>query len=277
MRRSTSLLAQTEGLSPSEAQRLLGHPLPYWVERMTVNYLESAGGAAEKAKAGWKLRWPDGTVMPFAVFTLADAERYPAATHLTLEEPRVRGIATRAPRFVPGQPIPCVELDGLPWEIRGIWSLWTVAIRSANWDKERVLPLFLQDDGRVLPPTARHIWDALLERCPAAARFLDSDGSARVFAEVTAAAEQQGHALYEELLHFHHGLLKRERENKRYAFEARRRATDRIGLPAVRQHRLTELAKEESEWSREFDARSRVHPELIPRLMLRVEGVGTHG
>jgi hypothetical protein len=56
MRRSTSLLAQTAELSPSEAQRLLGHPLPYWVERMTVNYLEAAGGKAEKGKAGWRLR-----------------------------------------------------------------------------------------------------------------------------------------------------------------------------------------------------------------------------
>jgi len=77
MRRSTSLLAQTAALSPSEAQRLLGHPLPYWVERMTVNYLESTGGKAEKAKAGWKLRWPDGTITPSAVFTLADAQSQP--------------------------------------------------------------------------------------------------------------------------------------------------------------------------------------------------------
>ena len=60
MRRSTSLLAQTAALSPSEAQRLLGHPLPYWVERMTVNYLESCGwqgregqGRLEAAVARW--------------------------------------------------------------------------------------------------------------------------------------------------------------------------------------------------------------------------------
>ena len=101
--------------------------------------LENAGGAADKARAGWKLRWPDGTIMPSAVFTLADAERHPAAVHLTLEEPRIRGIATRVPRFVPGQPIPSIEVPGIAWEIRGYWSLWTVAIRSAEWGKERVL------------------------------------------------------------------------------------------------------------------------------------------
>src|ERR1039457_6455944 len=202
MRRSTSLLAQTEGLSPSEAQRLLGHPLPYWVERMTVNYLENAGGAAEKAKAGWKLRWPDGTTTTSAVFTLADAESQPAAAHLTLEEPRIRGIATRVPRFVPGQPIPSIEVTGIPWEIRGYWSLWTVAIRSAEWCKERVLALFLHDDGRVLAPTARHLWSLLLEQMPNPGRYLDGDESTRIFAEVTSAAERYGHPLYEELLRF---------------------------------------------------------------------------
>lgn len=274
MRRSTSLLAQTSELSPSEAQRLLGHPLPFWVERMTVSYIESAGGHAERAKAGWRLEWPDGTVTPAAVFTLGDAERYPAAVHLTLEDPKVRGIATRLPRFVAGQRIPSFELRGLPWEIRGYWSLWTVAIRSAEWGKERVLAMFVHDDGRVLPPTARHIWTLLMEQIPNPSRYLDGRDCERAFAELTTAAEACGHSLYEELASFHRGRLQRERENKRFAFEARRRAIDRIGLPAVRHHRLNELAKEEAAWNRESEARDQVHPELVPRLLLRVEGAG---
>ncbi|MGA7412265.1 MAG: DUF6079 family protein [Bryobacteraceae bacterium] len=72
----------------------------------------------------------------------------------------------------------------------------------------------------------------------------------------------------------HHGRLERDRENKRYAFDARRRAIGRIGLPAVRQHRLNELAKEEAAWNLESESRRHVHPELVPRLMIRVEGVG---
>ncbi|HOL72959.1 MAG TPA: helicase-related protein [Bryobacteraceae bacterium] len=274
MRRSTSLLAQTAELSPSEAQRLLGHPLPYWVERMTVNYIQNSGGPAEKGKSGWRLHWPDGTVMPAAVFTLADAERHPAAVHLTLEEPRIRGIATRLSRFVPGQPIPCIGLKGLPWEIRGLWSLWTVAIRGAEWGKERILVLFVHDDGRILPPTARRIWAMLLEEVPEPARYLDGDEGNRTFAELTEIAESHGRSLYEELQRFHRKRLEREVENKRFSLETRRRAIERIGLPAVRQHRLNELAREEATWSREAEARAHVHPELIPRLVLRVEGLG---
>jgi superfamily II DNA or RNA helicase len=274
MRRSTNMLAQTSALNPSEAQRLIGHPLPYWVEYMTINYLESAGGKGEKTKASWKLQWPDGTTTPSAVFTLADAENQPASVHLTLEEPRVRGIATRVPCFVPGQPIPSIEVTGMPLEIRGYWSLWTVAIRSAGWSKERVLALFLHDDGRVLAPTARHLWTLLLEQVPCPCRYLDCNKSTQVFAEMTTVAERDGQPLYEELLLSYHGRLKREREHKTYAFDSRHRALERIGLPAVRRHRLNELAREEKAWNVESESRAHVHPELFPRLILRVEGLG---
>jgi hypothetical protein len=241
---------------------------------MTANYLESTGGKAEKAKAGWKLRWPDGTTTPSAVFTLADAQSQPAAVHLTLEEPRIRGIATRVPRFVPGQPIPSIEVTGIPWEIRGYWSLWTVGIRSPEWCKERILALFLHDDGRVLLPTARHVWTSLLEQMPTPRSYLDGGESTSVFAAVTTAAEHHGHPLYEELLRFHHGRLDKDREKKRYTFEARRRSIERIGLPAVRQHRLNEIAREETAWDIESESRDQVHPELVPRLIIRVEGLG---
>ena len=42
------------------------------------------------------------------VFTAKEAEKLPAARHLTLEEPKVRGLATRLPRFATGQPVPVV-------------------------------------------------------------------------------------------------------------------------------------------------------------------------
>jgi hypothetical protein len=80
-----------------------------------------------------------------------------------------------------------------------------------------------------------------------------------------------------ELMRFHESRFKTERDNRCYSFDARRRAIEKIGLAAVRQHRLSELEKQKSEWEREFEARSIVHPSLTPSLMLRIEGVGTNG
>jgi hypothetical protein len=277
MRQSATLLEQTASLNPNEAQRLLGHPLPYWVERMTVNFLRVAGGEAHKGNGSWKLKWPDGYLVPSAVFTISDADRLPAAEHLTLEEPRIRNIANRLPRFLPEQPIPCVAIREMSSEISGTWSLWTVTVRSAHLSRERVLSLFVHNDGRVLQPTARHIWDLLLEKCPAPSHFIETDETRRLFLTVSQVAEQYGRPVYEELMHFHTLFLQRERGKKEYAFEARRRMIAQVGLTSVRQHRLEELVREESEWEHDFESRSKVQSELIPRLLISVQGLGNDG
>ena len=239
-----------------------------------MNYLENAGGVTEQAKVDWKLRWPEGTTTLTAVFTLAGADRHPTVVHLTLEEPRIRGIATRVPRFAPDQPIPSIEVTGIPWAIRGYWSLWAVAIRNAKRCKERVFAFFRHDDGRVLHPTVRHLWSLLLEQMPNLGCHLNGNESVPIYEGVTTAAERNGHHIFEELLRFHQGLLDREKKNERYAFDARRRAIERIGLPAVRRHRLNKLTKEEIAWNFESESRAHVHRKLVPRLMIRVEGIG---
>ena len=121
---TVAVLGKAEDLEPSEAQRLLGHPLPHWVERMTVSYLQANGGRAERKSQGWKLTWPDGQYDEDVVFTGKEAERFPAARHFTLEESKIRGLAMRLPRFVSGQPIPVVSLPSISQEVSGLWSLW---------------------------------------------------------------------------------------------------------------------------------------------------------
>ncbi|MDQ7053928.1 MAG: helicase, partial [candidate division KSB1 bacterium] len=62
-RESTSILGPTEALNPQDAQQLLAHPLPYWIERMTVNYLRANGGKATQENGAWNVTWPDGESM----------------------------------------------------------------------------------------------------------------------------------------------------------------------------------------------------------------------
>jgi len=66
--------------------------------------------------------------------------------------------------------------------------------------------------------------------------------------------------------------LAAEREKSEYAFTARRRAVARIGLPAVRDHRLSQLAGEERAWRAQLDRRTGTSPELGPLLLVHVEG-----
>jgi superfamily II DNA or RNA helicase len=275
-RQSASVLGSTEDLDPREAQRLLAHPLPHWVERMTVSYLQAHGGKAERKNGAWDLTWPNGERLTNVVFTSKEAEEKPLSRHLTLEDPKVRGLAMRLPPFAPGQPVPVITLPGLAPEIMGFWSLWRISISTADWNRRRIMPLFLADDGRVFAPTARHIWDQLLVTKPTILRHLDIETSHQAFERLREAAERQGKTIYDELVQAHRERLAREREKGEYAFAARRRAIERIGLPQVRNHRLSLLEQEEERFREQLERRAQILPEMAPLLLVRVEG-GAHG
>lgn len=273
-RTTASVLGATEDLEPGEAQWLLTHPLPHWVERMTVSYLKAHGGQAERRSQSWNLTWPDGETYENVVFTGKEAERLPAARHLTLEEPKVRGLAMRLPRFAPGQPVPIVSIPGLSEEVQGVWSLWRIAIATMEWNRRRIMPLFLADNGMVYMPTARHVWDQLLAASTQVRAILDAGVSQAAFAKLQNAAEEHGKPIYEALVQEHRGRIAREREKADYAFAARRKTVERIGLPQVRNYRLNLLSQEERSFQEQLDQKAHAYPEMVPLLVIRVEGGG---
>ncbi len=280
-RQSTALLGATENLDPHEAERLLAHPIQHWVEVMTTAYLRSVrdeGRSANGKKPGaepigkegahtiWHLIWPDGHEE--TVCFTHTALRTP---HLGLEDPRVLSLAMRLPTFVPGQPIPVITLPNLAAEIVGFWSLWRITISTADWNRRRIMPLFLADNGRVFAPTARRIWDHLVVTPPTILRHLDSETSYQTFERLWEAAEQQGKAIYHELVQAQREHLTREREKGEYAFAARRRVIERLGLPQVRSYRLKRLQQEEEQFREQLERSSQILPDMVPVLIIRVE------
>jgi len=65
-----------------------------------------------------------------------------------------------------------------------------------------------------------------------------------------------------------------EREKANYAFAARRKTVERIGLPQVRNYRLNLLAQEERNFQEQLDQKAHAYPEMVPLLVIRVEDDG---
>lgn len=305
-------------LDPGETQRPLSHPIPYWVERMTVSYLKAHGGKAERNGSLWDLTWPDGRTQKGIVFSDREAEEFPSARHLTLADPRMRSLVMRLPCFVPRQQIHVISLPGIPQEVQGLWALWQVSLvqsrvsgawlggqggwadaqlgdPAGSWvgsqapawsgsraggyaegqgpesECRRMMSLFLSDDDKVYIPTAGHIWDQLLVAVPMITRTLGIEASADVFSRLEKAAHEYGKPIYESLVGEHEEHIAREREKAAYAFAASRKAIGRIGLPEVRNYRLSLLAQEERAVQDELDQMAEVSPELVCLLVLRVE------
>lgn len=269
-----NLLLTADGeLSPAVVERLSTHPLPYWTERMTVNYLLSSGGRVEPKLAGYDVIWPDGVAMEGVSFSRQEADAH-SLSYLSLAEPRVRDIMSRLSFVVPGQPIPRVRLRKLPQSIRGYWSLWRIAIVAEKVLKARMVPLFEQEEGlKVFIPTAQRIWDLLLDE-----PSVDIEGhvsgkeAVEVYDRLKKEAERYGYNVFAELETQHEEHLRREREKAQYWFQMRRDAVMRIGLPAVREHRLAELDREEEDWLSRQETQDRVLPELHAITIIHVVG-----
>ena len=272
---SDSVLGESPPLDPNEAQRLLVHPLPHWVERMTTSYVESRGGHAQRQGAAWRLEWPDGAVTESAVFSGKDLVEHPTAVHLTTEQPRIRGLASHLPRFVPGQPIPSMSLRGVAAEVQGYWSLWRIDARGPEWSERRIMTLFVHDDGRVLGPTARGIWDQLISTVPTLGSAIGGSDAVRTYEQSREKAEAQGRGLYRDVVLSLKERIRREEERGSYAFAARRRAIERVGLAVVRNFRLLRLVEEERQWREGLSLKTQVIPELVPIVLMRVVGGGS--
>ena len=270
------ILSSDRRLDPKAAQQVASHRLPFWTERATVAWLrsqEARGAMVGKDDIGYHLRWPDGTEHRRAVFSRHDAQ-VPGTEHLSLEDPRIRSITTGLPFFAPGQPLSSVHVPGVSDKVAGVWSLWRVALQTGEGRAQRVLPLFVSDDGRVLAPTARAVWDRLIDshdgRLVVHGDGVIDDAAAAAYDSSLIAAEEQGRALYDELLKRHRDRMLRERKKGEHSFSARKRAIERVGLEQVRNYRLRQLDREREEWTTRMEQLQQVVPELSAITFLRI-------
>ena len=279
-REASAIYGLSDEPAVQAADSLRFHPLPHWVERMTVGYLNSHGGAASRKRSWWDLNWPDGQEHRKAVFSAREADRLTDATLLNLENSRVRGLALNLPQIAAGQPLPCVSVSGLPASISGLWGLFEIRLQAGMHQKKQLLRIpmvrrgyisvFLSEEGKLFLPTARHIWDALQTAEAQVHSTLGQDESIIAHERLQEAAEQAGQELFDALQHAHLASVAREEERGIVSFASRRKAIERVGLPEVRQFRLSRCDADEFDWRHELQSAKQIMPEIRPLLMLRV-------
>jgi len=265
------------------AEKLRSHPLPHWIERMTTHYLQTKECKLEKDLLGWNFTWPDGEKVQSAVFQSRDLSS--DGNLLSLENTRIRGLAVNLPRFIPGQPLPCVSINGLPKTVAGFWGLFEIRMSVQQPVNSQIripltrrgyLPVFMSNEGKLFMPTARHIWDQLLTKDLCIDSLKDSKESIAAGEKLLSGAEQAGQELFETMREAHFAAVAREEERGKIAFASRRKAIDRLGLPEVRQFRLARLDEDESQWRSELTSVRQIVPEMRPLLMLKVENGGVY-
>jgi hypothetical protein len=228
---------------------------------------------AQPSGVGYALRWPDGHEIRAAVFSRDEAEQ-PGTTLLSLEDGRIRALTTQMPVFAPGQPIATLLIPGVSDKVAGFWSLWRISLQSDAERQRRAVAVFVSDDGRVLAPTARAVWDRLIglgDDVGLHPGVIANEAATAAYDASRRAAETLGAPVFDELAGTHRESVRRERAKGRQGFAARRRAIERSGLLQVRARRLTQLASEEALWEIEMGTREHALPELVALTIIRVD------
>ena len=280
VREASAIYGISEEPDIQTAERLRSHPLPHWVERMTVGYLNAYGGAATRKRSWWELTWPNGQEQHKCVFNIGDAARLTDATLLNLENSHVRGLALNLPQIAAGQPLPCLTLQELPTNISGLWGLFEIRLQAGMHQKGMALRIpnmrrgyvcvFISEEGKWFLPTARHIWDMIQTTEPQVSGTLLGEESSEAFERLLDVAHQAGQEMFDALKQEHTVSIAKEEERGQVAFASKRKAIARVGLPEVRQYRLTRCDTEEVEWRKELTSAREILPEIRPLLQMRI-------
>ena len=281
---STRLLGSQGELDPLLAKQTLENPMPWWLEKMTIQYLRAQGLHPQRMGNTWLLKPLSKSVsnpntnhlIPSIegktfVFTPQDKLFSPQASRLSLDSPFLRSILQQIPQFTPQEPVSVISLSGIPETMQGLWSLWQISVQTPDWSAQRFLPLFINEHGRTFLPAGRSIWELLLDQEFYIKDSLDHSASMQAYEQSFTAAETHGKGILLELSHKHQHQLEMDHQKGMYAFRVRERMINRVGLPAVRAYRLAQLAQEKLAWETNMERKSTIQPALTALIILKVQ------
>lgn len=280
IRKESEVYTISDEHDPSAVKQLRTHPLPHWVERMTTAYLKANGGEAIRKQYWWELKWSDGTHQKKVVFNIQDAFHYNNTNLLNLENDKVRGLIKSLPQITESQPIPVVQIEGLPHNISGYWGLYEIGLKTnlsspkyvrVSPTKRDFITLFISDDGTLFLPTARHIWDVLQTANVKMIDSITSDETKLIYGNVFSKAEEVGYDAYKALQSHHFNALDKEEARGDQAFQTRQNAIMKLGLEEVKNYRLKKLADKKEIWEDELNALKQIVPEIKPLIIMKID------
>ena len=266
--RQFAYLYESPGVTADVAQDYLQHPFPYWVESMVTSFCRTHGGTATKQKQDWSLRLPDGSAIPHAVFNLKELEKNPLASFLAVNNKAVSDMLAELVRHrESGSKIPCIASKDLPSAVHGTFALYKLDVKSGDWSRSRVLPVFLADDGRTFNNTAKTIHDLLLGGSFSTSGMADFE-----IDRLWDSAESILEPYFEELQRIYAEEQERDLKKKTQLFESRKRSLGRVGIDNIRLSRLSKLEKERQSYVEYHERQRTLLPEVQLLLALKVNG-----
>ncbi|MDW8158070.1 MAG: helicase-related protein, partial [Bacteroidia bacterium] len=272
-----SLLPMTDTQKLSEnvdkTKEIQKSPLPYWLEHLTLAYLEIKGGSAKKIKGGYKFTFPDNTQLE-VTFNSSVALANPGFETLTLQHPRIIDILAQVPTFNLSDPIAIVSFPSLTNTNTkaGYFSLWYLELKNDFETKQEYIPLFIDNANFHDKELAETIWQLLIEaKNPIILGKEDPRQVPFIYEQQRAAAEHYIEGFYYLLQRQMLENLEQRRIKKEKAAQFQEKQLNRIGIEYIREYRKRKLHEEMEKWRATFRSASKIIPRLDCLMLIRVE------
>ena len=251
--------------------RALSHPFPEWVQWMTEEYVNARGGRVERHFFGTDIHFPDGTVIPQAVFRKRDGTTQ--ATYVGIHHPLVAQLIQKVPWMMSGEELVTITSPAFPAGLDGLWSVWQLTLSTRNQDRARIIPVFVSQDGKRYRTTAQKLWEQMCQTEFFGQITTHSALSHETYRVLKEAAEDEAQVPYQELVSSHQSFLRREREKASKAFRIRSEMAQHIGLPEVREFRLKRLQEELKRRQTQLQAMEKTMPHIHPLFIVEVKSL----
>ena len=280
-RQQDALFGGGDPLSAEDYRQTLNHPLPYWVQSMVASYLrwqrsmQHVADFTDEIDGSHTLTWPDGVIWSGITFIGKIAQQQPSFTHLTLENPKIKGLCSQLPVWSEAQPIPSVAVKSLPAGANGYWALWSIRLVAGHERRCQYMPVYIKPNGQYYATASQRVWDAV---CSKEFEILpqnlavESSLHQSIYTLMHKVAQEEGKAIFESMLTANQTDLDNQFEKGEYSFNARKKAIERVGLPEVRQFRLRQLSSEYALWLQDIDKKRRVIPDMVLHTIIEIKG-----
>ena len=165
--------------------------------------------------------------------------------------------------------IPVFEVKGVHTE-GGIWSLWRIALSDGDED-QRMVSLFINDDGVYRPAASKLLWDEILrekislQMC--GSEMLDDD----TYNAILTRAAELTEDTFINMRNQYYSQHEQEFQKRRYALTLRIEAAGKIGIDNIRISRISKLERQLQELQQEYDRQRSICPSLQPMLICKVK------
>jgi len=252
----------------SALSQTLNTPMKFLLDKMIVNYALMKGGTIESNLNGIVIKMPDGK--KYEKTQSSQKIDNQNMDIVSLRDPIINEIMHCYKQWAIGHPFPTISINGLPEGVSGLFSLWMVGIKGKSESKTSI-PVFVNQENRVLKSSALHIWDKLLESDDAIAlKGFNDRLNAIQYNVLHDEALKSGKEVLTNLLKKNDEQLKNEREKVICTFKLKREAISRVGLDNVRNARLKILDQKEADALAALSKKYAVAPFLEPILLVKV-------